>query len=169
MSCNRQESGTLCKYSADKSWGRPIILTKRQKIWESIHTIKSTGQVLQHFTSRSSMLIANVICDAPAVLQCAALPARLRWMIASAILLLVIAGYASYPQCHSYILDVCCAGRAVAAAAAIMRAIAEGGSAAAATMREAALTQGALLHHLYAAVLSQASLHFHTFGAASVR
>ena len=53
-----------------------------------------------------------------------------------------------------------CAGRAVSAAAAIMRAIAEGGTAAAAPMREAALTQGALLHHLHTAVLSQVMSSF---------
>ena len=49
------------------------------------------------------------------------------------------------------------AGRAVGAAAAIMRAIADGGTAAAAPMREAALTQGSLLHHLYIAVSSHVS------------
>ncbi|KAK9868448.1 hypothetical protein WJX84_004951 [Apatococcus fuscideae] len=56
---------------------------------------------------------------------------------------------------HLFSLFVHPARRAVSAAAAIMRAIAEGGTAAAAPMREAALTQGALLHHLHTAVLSQ--------------
>ena len=40
------------------------------------------------------------------------------------------------------------AGRVLDAAALIMRAVAEGGANAAAPMREAALTEGAILHHL---------------------
>ena len=44
------------------------------------------------------------------------------------------------------------AGRALDGAALIMQAIAEGGAAAAAPMREAALTEGALLHHLSTAL-----------------
>ena len=40
------------------------------------------------------------------------------------------------------------AGRVLDAAALIMQAVAEGGANAAAPMREAALTEGAILHHL---------------------
>jgi DnaJ family protein C protein 13 len=40
------------------------------------------------------------------------------------------------------------AGRVLDAAALIMRAVASGGENAAAPMREAALTEGAMLHHL---------------------
>ena len=40
------------------------------------------------------------------------------------------------------------AGRVLDAAALVMRAVAEGGANAAAPMREAALTEGAILHHL---------------------
>ncbi len=49
------------------------------------------------------------------------------------------------------------AGRVLDAAALIMRAVASGGENAAAPMREAALTEGAMLHHL-AVGMSRASV-----------
>lgn len=62
-------------------------------------------------------------------------------------------------QCPCYVLYICSiaerwekccwiAGRVLDAAALIMRAVAAGGENAAAPMREAALTEGAMLHHL---------------------
>ena len=45
-------------------------------------------------------------------------------------------------------------GRVLDAAALLMRAVVEGGTNAAAPMREAALTEGAMLHHLYVGVSS---------------
>ena len=62
-------------------------------------------------------------------------------------------------ECGCQTLDQICAypaGRVLDAAALVMRAVAEGGANAAAPMREAALSEGALLHHLAAAVSGQA-------------
>ncbi len=49
------------------------------------------------------------------------------------------------------------AGRVLDGAALIMRAVAEGGASAAAPLREAALTEGAMLHHMLVAVSSPVS------------
>ncbi len=46
------------------------------------------------------------------------------------------------------VISLLLAGRVLDAAALVMRAVAEGGANAAAPMREAALTEGAILHHL---------------------
>lgn len=47
------------------------------------------------------------------------------------------------------------AGRVLDGAALLMRAVAEGGAAAAGPLREAALSEGAMLHHLLAACTAQ--------------
>lgn len=50
-------------------------------------------------------------------------------------------------------------GRVLDGAALLMRAVAEGGAAAAGPLREAALSEGAMLHHLLTACTAQVARH----------
>lgn len=54
----------------------------------------------------------------------------------------------------------CTPGRVLDGAALLMRAVAEGGAAAAGPLREAALSEGAMLHHLLVACTAQVTKDF---------